>query len=462
MLRKTASMIVALAILPALGFGATVAKRKAKGKTSVATKPTEPPTEIAAPPPKEALLAAADEIIRQVVALRGLSAKKPLQRGVLSRQEIGDKLKERIGKEYTPAEVQNEARVLKRLGLIPQNANYEQLILDLLMEQVAGFYDPFSARLYIADWLPLEMQRPALAHEIEHALQDQHFDLKRFATPIKDNSDEQLAQSALVEGDGTEVMLEFQAQQSGVSADKIPEIVAAMSKLMLQASSFGQAPLFDKAPIYLKETLLFPYMSGLKFVAALREASSEKINRVDTAFKAPPDSTEQILHPEKFLNREAPVKIVAPEAKVGDRLLPNEIRRDVLGELQLKILFSSAMSSSDAEKAAEGWGGDRLVAYAPPAGEDAKRSITIVDLSSWDSENDAREAERAGKKLLAKLGHKNDEIDPGIFRDSDESEWSVERSGDRVLLIFGAPKGVRAELSERVWKSWKVGDQPAK
>src|SRR5439155_19012222 len=174
---------------------------------------------------KEALLAAADEIIRQVSALRGLKAKGPLARGVLSRDAIGQKLKERLAKEYTPEEVRGEARVLKRLGLLPPDADYEKLILDLLMEQVAGFYDPFAAKLYIADWLPLEMQRPALAHEIEHSLQDQHFDLKRFASPIKDDGDKQLAHSALVEGDATAVMLEFQAQSMGLPPDQLGELI---------------------------------------------------------------------------------------------------------------------------------------------------------------------------------------------------------------------------------------------
>src|SRR5581483_11420703 len=169
-------------------FAFPVAAKKAQPK------PAPQPAPAAAPkPPKDALLAAADEIEQQVSKLRGLPIKKPLAKGVLTRDEIGVKLKERIGKEYTADEVKAEARVLKRLGLLPPDADYEKMILDLLMEQVAGFYDPFSQKLYIADWLPLEMQRPALAHEIEHALQDQHFDLKRFAQPLKDDGDKQLA-----------------------------------------------------------------------------------------------------------------------------------------------------------------------------------------------------------------------------------------------------------------------------
>src|SRR5689334_13114506 len=219
----------------------------------------------AAKAPKDALLAAADEIARQVSGLRGLSLMKPLQRGVLSRDEIGSKLKERIGKEYTPEEVRAEARVLKRLGLLPPDVDYEKLLLDLLMEQVAGFYDPFAAKLYIADWLPLEMQRPALAHEIEHALQDQHFDLKKFATPIKDDGDRQLGHSALVEGDATAVMLEFQAQSMGLPPDQLGELIAQMGKQLL-SGSFGNTPQFDKAPAFVRETLMFPYLTGLLFV----------------------------------------------------------------------------------------------------------------------------------------------------------------------------------------------------
>ena len=101
------------------------------------------------------------------------------------------------------------------MGLLPSDADYEKLLFDLLTEQVAGFYDPYTQTLYIADWLPLEMQRPALAHEIEHALQDQHFDLKQFSQPLKEDGDRQLARAALVEGDGTALMLEFVASSHG-------------------------------------------------------------------------------------------------------------------------------------------------------------------------------------------------------------------------------------------------------
>lgn len=409
--------------------------------------------------PKDALLAAADEIARQVAGLRGLNLKAPLQRGVLSRDEIGAKLKDRIGKEYTPEEVRTEARVLKRLGLLAPDVDYERLLLDLLMEQVAGFYDPFAGKLYIADWLPLEMQRPALAHEIEHALQDQHFDLKKFATPIKDDGDRQLGHSALVEGDATAVMLEFQAQSMGLPPDQLGELIAQMGKQLL-SGSFGNTPQFDKAPAFVRETLMFPYLTGLLFVESVRRTSPW--SKVDDIFKSPPESTEQVMHPEKYAAKEHPAKITpAPIAALGAR---KEVRRDVFGELVLKILFATAPPppatavskkagsgatldvdvQALAEKAAAGWGGDREVAYADPA--EPNGAVTIVDLSTWDTEGDAKEAELVAQRLLQKLAD----------GDTGHEDWLVSRDGDKLLLVFGAPKGTGPQVIADVMKSWKI------
>ena len=177
---------------------------------------------------QQALLGAVDEITRKVVAIRGLPTKSTFARGVLTRQEITQRLKERIHNDFSPEEVKGEALVLKRMGLLPVDADYEKLLFDLLSEQVAGFYDPYRKTLYIADWLPVEMQRPALAHEIQHALQDQHFDLKKLAKPLKSEGDRQLAQSAVVEGDGTAVMMEFAARSMGTDSAQLPTVLFAV------------------------------------------------------------------------------------------------------------------------------------------------------------------------------------------------------------------------------------------
>ena len=466
MLRRLA---IAFIVLLHINAPARLEAKKPTSKTAIKTTPKSP---------KDALLAAADEIARQVSALRGLTLKAPLQRGVLSREEIGVKLKERIGKEFTAAEVRDESRVLKRIGLLPPDVDYEKLMLDLLMEQVAGFYDPYAGKLYIADWLPLEtLQRPALAHEIEHALQDQHFNLKNFAAPMKDDGDRQLARSALVEGDGTAVMLEFQAQSMGLPVDQLPELISQMGKQMmagmLGGSSTGAGgtpatPQLDNAPPLVKETLIFPYLAGLQFVSQLRR--SAPWSRIDDVFRSPPESTEQIMHPEKYVAHEHPVKVTpAPLPSLASK---KELRRDVFGELVMKILFATApppagttpppadkgkgktpptpapASDSKAEELAEtaaaGWGGDRMVADADPASTTS--APTVVDLSVWDTEGDAKEAEAVAKRMMQKLGDS----------DGGKDEWVVTRDGDKLVLVFGAPNGSGNAVAAETLKTWKI------
>jgi hypothetical protein len=391
------------------------------------------------------LASAADAIARQVSALRGLRSTGELKRGVLTREQIGAKLRERLGQEYTPAEVRAEAQVLARLGLLPPTVDYGQLLIDLLMEQIAGFYDPFARQLYIADWLPLEMQRPAMAHEIEHALQDQHFDLKLFATPIKEDGDRQLARSALVEGDGTMLMLEFQAQAMGLPTDGLAELISGLGKQMLSAGGLGaQTPLFEKAPQFIKDTMLFPYLSGLSFVAALKQRGSWA--RIDEVWRTPPESTEQVLHPEKYLAHEPPVRVGA--AALAPLAGKKELRRDVLGELVFRILFEQASTPEEAERAASGWGGDRIVSYeGPTAG-----LPTLVSLSVWDSEADAREAEEAARRFLAKL---TSSAGP-LYVDAAGDEATCQRRGERLALVLGAAAGQASALATGALTGWSV------
>ncbi len=412
-------------------------------------------------PSKDVLLSTVDDIARQVAALRELPQKQQLKRGVLSRDEIGAKLKERLGKEYAPEEVRGEAQVLKRLGLLPLDADYEKLLLDLLMEQVAGFYDPFIGRLYIADWLPLEMQRPAIAHEIQHALQDQHFDLKKFATPLKDDGDRQLARAALVEGDGTAVMLEFQLKSMGMPTENLPAVVAQLGGQMLQSGM----PLFDKAPAFLRDTLIFPYLSGLQFVMALRRTSPW--SRIDQAFRKPPESTEQILHIEKYTEGEGPLKIttgpIAPLASL------KELRRDVLGELMCRILLRDTGGKPDVERACAGWGGDRLVAWTRP-GAPLTELPTIVWFSTWDTQKDADEA---NAQLVKWLDQKVPVVParpttppalapaPQTYRrDAAGAEWSLTQKGLELALVIGAPANTHPTLPAEIFRAWKAAEAP--
>lgn len=384
--------------------------------------------------PEQTLLSATDELLREVSALRGLRAKIPVVKGVLSRDQIGDKLRTRIDEDYSAAEVGAEARVLVRMGLLPIGVDYRKLLLDVLMEQVQGFYDPKTKRLYIADWIPLEEQRPTLTHELEHVLQDQTFGLLPLTRPLKEDGDRQLAHSALVEGDASAVTLELAAQTMRVPAEQLPDLIATLGDRLRQG---GRTPLLDHAPLFVRETLIFPYLEGLKFVATLRRGKPWK--RIDDVFRSPPESTEQILHPDRYLSGDAPIAIsAAPLTTLAPR---KQLRSDVLGELALRTLFRSRLPEPEADSAAAGWGGDRLVAYA--SGDAAP---VVLDLSVWDTVLDAQDAAKAFASLFGKItGSRGTD---GKFSDPNGETWRVERREDRVLVEIGGPKDDAAVVAE--------------
>lgn len=428
-----------------------------------------------------ALLQSADELVREVANLRGLPPKTTIARGVLSREQIVEKQRARVAKQLTPEDIRREAGVLKRMGLIPPEMNYEKTVFELFADQVAGFYDPPTRTLYIADWLPVQLQRPALAHEIQHALQDQYFDLQKFAEPIKEEGDASLARSAIVEGDGIAVMLELPAKGARPDVARSPAVLAKLGKQMMYLT-MGATPSFQKAPAALRETLVFPYAAGLEFVGTYRSEGGWA--RVNELFRDPPESTEQILHPEKYSPRERPVRITSgplPTLLASGR---KEVRRDVMGELMWKIWFGSAMAQSQAENAAEGWGGDRVVAYEGPGDEQP----VVLALSAWDNDSDADEAEQAMRRVLSELAapppasgtsKKESSSKPSpivALRESKSaaaSAASKSRSGpfavykgsqsygvvrrERLIAAFlGIPKGSEAAISGELFANFRV------
>lgn len=385
--------------------------------------------------------------------------------GVLSRDEILRRVEKKLDEEYTPAEIAAESAVLKLLGLLPESLDYRQAVLDLLRDQVAGFYDPNTRQLNLASWITLDLQGPALVHEICHALQDQHFSLRRLTRPFKDNSDRQLAQAALVEGDCTGVMLEHILAPQGLDLGSMPDGLAGLARQNLTG---GGSPAFKAAPAFLRETLVFPYIHGLEMMQRLR--TRHPWSRVNVMYRRPPESTEQVLHHEKYWGRERPVPITpAPLPALTGY---HEVKRDVLGELQLSIFLGQALASSTAQRAAAGWGGDLLIAYArdrsapasAPSSADAVRSadLVLIHLSSWDSDEDALEAANALRRVMVKRGlARREEPDAGrrtwIYEDGKERRWSVQLAARHVLLLAAIPTALQPQLQQQVWQRFRVG-----
>ncbi len=332
-----------------------------------------------------ALVSATDEVLKETSDLRQLRILQPVQSSTQSRAEIERMIVKNLDTELTTDETYAAEVGLKKLGLASADFQYRPFMIRLLSEQVAGYYDPKVKQFHLADWIDVDGQRPVMAHELTHALQDQHFNLRRFEHWPKGDSDAQLATHALVEGDATLVMALYIANN--------PMRALAFLK-SLGASGMSSEELV-KAPRALRETLLFPYQEGTAWTRALyKQGGWEEVSK---AFSELPQSTEQILHPEKYFAHQAPLKVRLPD--IGRSIPPalavgssrtgiwKRIDYDVEGEWGLYLILDQFLKSpAESRRAATGWGGDRYEIYEGPNGE-----TVFISMSIWDTENDARE-----------------------------------------------------------------------
>jgi hypothetical protein len=330
-----------------------------------------------------------EEIEAQVTELRGISATQPVDRGVFDQASLCAYLAASFREENPEEVIQGFEDVYKHLLLMPQADSLEALYIELLTSQVAGLYDDETKKMYVVVAEDGEIgpdQQITYAHEYTHALQDQRFVLNDVTGDELDQGDRTFARTTLVEGDAT-LLMSLWAQQH-----LTPE---QLGQLGASADPAAQATL-DRMPAVLKDSLLFPYTGGLQFALAAFQAGGYA--EVDALYADPPDTTEQILHPDKFSARE-PAKAVTFPADLAATLGEGwtVALQDTMGEFYLEVFARDAAGASDSNDAAEGWGGDRLALLEGPGGA----SGVVLD-TAWDTDADAGEfasalADYAGK-----------------------------------------------------------------
>jgi hypothetical protein len=411
----------------------------------------------------EQLIADTDAIAAKVSTIRGLPVKKTITRGIMSREQIEARVIQRMGEDQSDADLAGEERAAKRFGFLPADLDYKKTILGLLTEQIAGFYDPAVRELYLADWIDVATQKIVMAHEICHALQDQSFDLDKFTKAAKDDGDMSLARQALVEGDGVALMIEFMFQEMGVKVDPWVDdtITNSMAKQVTGIQPGMEA--FAKAPLFLRESLMFPYLNGLKLIAFTRR--HHPWSRVDDMFKTPPASTEQVMHPEKYFAGEKPVKVKSPALPSLKKW--KTVEQNTLGEAAFGWLWRQhGVRDERANDAAAGWGGDHYAVFAPPD-DDGKAidKLVLVEYSVWDTETDATEAfDVAVEALPTWLGLAGTPAAPAApaekgptfvrFETPDGAQSYVERKGSKLVLVVGQPAAAK-KLRQEIWAKWK-------
>jgi len=435
-----------------------------------------------------AIVAATSEVLKETSEIRELPILRPVKSSAQSRTEIERMLIKGLDEQMTVAEMHATEVSLRKFGLAPKDFEYRSFIIKLLTEQVAGYYDPKVQQFHLADWLELESQKPVMAHELTHALQDQHFNLRRFEKWPHGDSDAELAAHALIEGDATLAMTIYMA--------KNPLVALAFSRSLTTGVATEQ---FNQAPRAMRESLIFPYLHGLEWATQLYRRGGWTM--VSNAFTRLPLSSEQILHPEKYFNYERPIKVVLPDvtnllnsgnntqrstgtagvspastrARISSRgpsrnsALPtapwHRIDADVNGEWSYYLILDQFLNApEESKRAAAGWAGDRYALYEGPRGQ-----VFLEQVAAWDTENDAREFFDAYVKRTTLRYPDAKQLDPADVETQTRNSkletrnyysWStsegnvvMELRGLRVVILEGVPEGVDATaLLKALWQ----------
>ncbi len=342
-------------------------------------------------------------------------------------------------------------------------------------EEIAAFYDPKTKTMHLieepeaktkakptllerlfgkTDGFDKDENKTVIAHELTHALADQHYDLDKLQQDAKHDDDRALALSALIEGEATLAMMGAGMDDwDGSKIVKTPagDLDRGLSMISPFISMMGGGKTLRSAPPIVSESMVFPYFRGMVFCAALVNDGGWK--SVDEAYKSPPVSTEQIIHPEKYRS-----KLDLPMCIDLGALKPDapwkELGRNVLGELQTSIMLGRA-----GPKAAAGWDGDRYAVFEGPAAK-----LGLVWLSTWDSEDDAREFAQAYTRYqtrrMGKDAYQPERIPDSLWRCSDNVCQVVERRGRDVAVIEGFAPAVTESLLESAFKASKAEFRP--
>ena len=323
------------------------------------------------------------EVEEDIQEIRGLPLLAEFGVSTVSAEEYLADTIDSLDTDYPPAERARDQQVLVAFGLLDPDVDLGDAYTELLGSSVAGFYDPFAGEMVIvtsgSDDELGAFDQVTYAHETVHAIQDQHFDLGALLTSEEEmTTDESLAMRSLVEGDATVAELDYLLSDMELARAYLDE---------LERMDIDEE-LLDEAPPFLTGTLMFPYSEGYEFVQFLHDEGGWDL--VNEAYGNLPVSSEQIMHPELYLEGELPVEVEVRDLShvLGEGW--QHIDQDTMGEFVISLMLDeSELSDEQVELAAAGWGGDAYAVMA--AGDD----VAIVWNTTWDSEDDAGEFARA-------------------------------------------------------------------
>jgi hypothetical protein len=387
------------------------------------------------------LFSLVDELLKFSSQESGFPIKSDVKRQLTTRADVEHYLTEKFDEDEDAKRMQRSEIVLKKFGLLDRDFNLKPFLLALLKEQIEAYYDPKTKTVNMLDWISVDEQKPVLAHELTHALQDQHLDLDKWSdqtppevslTPSEDSDhlakDElDTAREAVTEGQATAVMMDNILKPMGKSLIGDPEIVDFIKG---QMAGSDNSPMLARAPLLLSESLLFPYREGLSFEQDVWMDRGQTA-AFTGALDRPPSSSWEIMNPREYEQGHVPAIPYLPDIHplVDKTYRPYDIGQ--VGQLDLHILaglFGGDGAARDLTPAWDGgiyWAGQRL--NAPPAEQTSTKSISLFYLSVWKN---AASAQAFSHLYAGELGRKYSGLKPDktAAQISDNSDGTVEQA----------------------------------
>jgi hypothetical protein len=351
------------------------------------------------------LLGDADDIFEFVSKDTGLPIKHSIKKVFITRDKVNEELRKKFDEDKSTKRMERSELVLKKFGLLDRDFQLRPFLLSLLTEQIAGFYDNKTKTMNLLDWVPIDQQKPVMAHELTHALQDQKVGLAKWedqepdgvarnnAEDIKhiqtDESD--TAREAVLEGQAMVSFADYLLRPSGKTLKDVPQVGTQLEN---GAGDMSDSPVLARAPLVLQESLLFPYTAGLSFEQAVLVKTG-----VERAFAgvldAPPNTSAEIMHPNAYLDRTAEPLLLMPDIHPvleSAGYTPYDV--GVMGELDVRMTAELFGGKPLAEALTPEWNGGIYYAAqrksATAEEKDTTASLAILYLSRWKNPDSAR------------------------------------------------------------------------
>jgi hypothetical protein len=371
-----------------------------------------------------------DGIVAELSAITGLAKLHKIDYDHIAKDQVARFMEQTIEDTARPEEIRAEELALKKFGFVPADFDLKKTMLALLTEQAAAFYDYRKKKLFVLDSTSDPLQGLALVHELAHALADQHFHLQKFVEGANRKDDSELARMAVMEGQATWLMFEQPMRKYGQSLKDSPELVALMSRAPEMAG--GQFPVFEHAPLYIRESLLFPYTQGMLFQQALVQKLGQAA--FTEVFRHPPVSTQQILHPEKYFAGVLPV--VPPLPRWENRRHWRNLSEGAIGEFDHAVLLRQyAGEPESARIAPQGQG----AYYRLLENKDDGRLVLLYS-SDWASAAAARDFYALYQRVLKgkwKAFRADSQTGDSVAGQGDDGYFLLRLDGTRVTSVEG-------------------------